>query len=507
MSSTFIDLFSGCGGFSLGLVKSGLTCVGAIDNNAKCIETFKRNHADNPVAIVEDLSQFTPIQFANLIKKNTVDLIVGGPPCQGFSIARKMDGSNTGGRLISDPRRDLYKYFLKYVDYFKPKIFVMENVLGIKQSQNGIYFTAIQDDARKIGYKVSTLQVNCWEYGVPQKRIRQLFFGTLVDLSAFDQDDLIKKTHSLNISSNLQPVVTLGEAIGDLPRLLAGQKKITNNYDIKTRNHYFKRYGTRFIYDVAETHRTNNLTWHVSRNHNERDLRDFKKLREGESSRKAIARGIHMEFPYDRNSFKDRYIRQARNSLCSTIVAHLKVDGLMFIHPTQNRSLTPREAARIQSFPDHFEFIGSRSDVFSQIGNAVPPLLAQCIGRGITKYLKNISKESSHPKISNNQKKKITLLLEEIIDSSNFIPITTLSKRRFIEVWKSVHLLLPHLHPESAKDNGSEISLGPKKGLSHVFEPYYIRSGWPVELVFIAQEAYRRLSLSLISRSEYFNLN
>src|SRR6185436_8634072 len=129
------------------------------------------------------------------------------------------------------------------------------------------------------------------------------------------------------------------------------------------------------------------LTAHRARPHSERDLRDFVKLREGEHCGKAIKRGETFEFPYDKDSFKDRYTRQHRDQLCSAIVAHLKKDGLMFIHPTQKRSLTPREAARIQSFPDTFTFPSMVTHCFPQIGNAVPPLVGRAVGLAIVDYL------------------------------------------------------------------------------------------------------------------------
>ena len=125
------------------------------------------------------------------------------------------------------------------------------------------------------------------------------------------------------------------------------------------------------------------ITCHTARPHSQRDLRDFSKLHEGETSARAIARGEKMEFPYDRGCFKDRYTKQHRNALCSTIVAHLSKDGLMFIHPTQNRSLTPREAARIQTFPDWFDFPSARTISFRLIGNAVPPLIGKAVGQPV----------------------------------------------------------------------------------------------------------------------------
>lgn len=139
----------------------------------------------------------------------------------------------------------------------------------------------------------------------------------------------------------------------------------------------------RHLYSVMEVHQARKLTAHRARPHNDRDLRDFARLKEGESSARAMRRGVQFEFPYRKDRFKDRYTRQSRWDACSTIVAHLSKDGLMFIHPTQNRSLTPREAAHIQSFPDWFEFPIARTHQFRVIGNAVPPLVGEAVGIAI----------------------------------------------------------------------------------------------------------------------------
>ncbi|MCX6131598.1 MAG: DNA (cytosine-5-)-methyltransferase, partial [Proteobacteria bacterium] len=168
---TFLDLFSGCGGFSAGLEQAGLKCLAGVDHNEHAIKTFQQNNSNETVALVKDMTCFKPEELESLIGIGHVDLIVGGPPCQGFSSARQFSGSNSGQRLVEDPRRELYKFFLKFVNHFRPKVFVMENVLGIKKMQNGIYFTAIQSEARKIGYRVVPIEVKTWEFGVPQKRI------------------------------------------------------------------------------------------------------------------------------------------------------------------------------------------------------------------------------------------------------------------------------------------------------------------------------------------------
>ena len=503
---TFLDLFSGCGGFSVGLEQAGLKCLAGVDHNENAIHTFRENHSEDAVALVKDMTLFKPAELGELVGTNHVDIIVGGPPCQGFSVARQSSGSNSGGRLVDDPRRELYKFFLKFIDYFRPKVFVMENVLGVKKVQNGIYFTAIQNEARKIGYRVVPMEVKTWEYGVPQKRVRQLFIGTLIALPIFDHGSLIKKTHGADSSSSgVLPLVTLGEAIEDLPILQAGDERIEQDYDAALRVKYLKKYSGNFLNDVLNIGNSQKLTWHCSRPHSARDLRDFARLLEGETCGRAVARGVVMEFPYDRSSFKDRYTRQSRNSLCSTIVAHLKSDGLMFIHPTQTRSLTPREAARVQTFPDTFTFTGSRSHAFTQIGNAVPPLVGRAVGKGILAYLDQSNKTSKRIVLSNDQKTQCLLDLESFINDCYIRPLDFVEDSEFREVWKKVHALLPHLHPESCLDNGSEISKVPKRDISFCVEPYFTRSGWPVELVAVAQEARKRYIEKRLSSYDYYH--
>ena len=143
----FIDVFSGCGGLSYGLEMAGLECLAAVDFNSNAIKTFNLNHA-KPVGLERDLDTFKPQDLESCIGTREIDLIVGGPPCQGFSSARSQGGANFGKRLVPDARRELYKKFLEYVEYFQPKIFVMENVLGIKRTASGKYFTRIQEESK-----------------------------------------------------------------------------------------------------------------------------------------------------------------------------------------------------------------------------------------------------------------------------------------------------------------------------------------------------------------------
>ncbi len=508
---SLIDLFSGCGGFSLGMEWAGFSCRAAIDFEKAAIETFKANHDGVPIALCKDLTKFAPEELDSLLHGEKIDVIVGGPPCQGFSKARKADGANHGENLVPDARRELYKEFLRYVEFYKPKVFVMENVPGLKTAAGGRFFTQVQVEIRELGYRVIPYEVETWRFGVPQKRVRQLLIGTRHDLPMFIPEKYIRPTHALATepqSALLQPAVTLGEAIGDLPAIAAGDEQHLRSYDASARDKHIAKYGDRYTKTVLRAHLAPALTSHVARPHSERDLRDFGRLQEGENSKEALARGAQMEFPYDRENFKDRYTRQHRDELCSTIVAHLKKDGLMFIHPTQLRSLTPREAARVQSFPDTFILPESRTPAFNQIGNAVPPLVGKAVGQAIQEYLKDAAKIASEgsevaiklPKSRAEGIKK----LEAFVESLYLRPVTMLSRDEFLVAWWAVGYLHPSLHPDAAFENGRELSLGPKRGVSFVIEPIYVRSGWPVELIPLVLEARRRYDMGEIKENEYY---
>lgn len=503
MTINFLDVFSGCGGLSYGLEMAGLECLSAIDFNEIAIETFNLNHK-NSIGLKRDLTQFSPKELSELIGVNEVDIVVGGPPCQGFSTARTQGGANFGKKYLEDPRRELYKYFLKYVEFFKPKLFVMENVLGIKSMGSGVYFTKIQEASRALGYSVAPVQINCWEFGVPQKRIRQLFIGTRVGLPLFIPSRYINKTHTLDKNDNsLEPIVTLGEAICDLPPLKANDGLIESSYDLDLRNIHLKKYGNRYIIDQMRADQNQKLTWHISRAHSERDLRDFLLIREGENSKKTIARGEVMETPYSMASFGDKYKRQSRYELCSTIVAHLKKDGLMFIHPTQNRSLTPREAARVQSFPDTFQFAGQRGNVYEQVGNAVPPLAGRAIGFAIKTYLNNISTLEVRPQFKELERNKAIKKLEGLTNTLYLGIVSKMDIKEFLSIWNLVHVVHPTLHPETALDKSGEIQM-PPSGTSDVIAPYYKRSGWPIALIPIALEANTRYRNNELTEKDYY---
>lgn len=523
----YIDLFSGCGGFSLGLKKAGLECIAAVDFDPQAISTFKANFPKVKHVLERDLTKFTPEELSKLIDPGKIDVIVGGPPCQGFSKARMVGGSNHGSRLIEDPRRSLFKNYLHYVEFFRPAIFVMENVPGIRSAAGGDFFVAIQNEARKLGYRVHAAPIRAWDYGVPQKRERQLIIGTSCDLPTFSTALYVQPTHGelepnathrRSVQSRggrgrpreLSDLVTLWEAIGDLPALQAGEGQMESDYDFKRRGKHLSSHGREYLEDVAQVHRAEKLTWHVARPHSERDLRDFERLKEGETSLQAIARGEKMEFPYDRENFKDRYTRQRRNGLCSTIVAHLSKDGLMFVHPTQRRSLTVREAARIQSFPDWFVFPKAQTAAFRVIGNAVPPRLGEAIGNGIKKYLRvSVSARALSP--MPDTPKQAAEWLSGVVNTAQtsrqlrMLPLEDLKK-----AWFSIGFLNSWLHPDNASDRGHPIveqtsqpallaELAPG-----IAAPIYAASGWPVRLVAVARETERRFRQGELRFDEYY---
>jgi DNA (cytosine-5)-methyltransferase 1 len=187
---TFIDLFCGCGGFSLGLTRAGLRCLAAIDFNPEAVEVFRANFSEVPHVLEKDLSAYTPSKLATLLNGDRIDVIVGGPPCQGFSTVRQVDAANHGSRVKRDKRRYLFRAFLDYVEHFQPKVFVMENVLGLQSAAKGIFFTMVQSEARRLKYRVHPQVEEAWKLGVPQKRRRQLIIGVREDIAGFFANNL-----------------------------------------------------------------------------------------------------------------------------------------------------------------------------------------------------------------------------------------------------------------------------------------------------------------------------
>ncbi|HEY4248172.1 MAG TPA: DNA cytosine methyltransferase [Lacunisphaera sp.] len=512
------------------MLRAGFQCKAAIDFNSHAVATLKNNLSENkhpdlsPVehALERDLTQFPPADLEKLIGTRSLDVIVGGPPCQGFSTARQRDGSNHGTeRLKDDPRRHLYRQFLNYVEHFQPKVFVIENVLGLRSAGGGRYFTAVQHESRILGqaagrpgYRVHAQIERGEDLGVPQKRRRQLIIGVRADLPGYFPTEL-------KPVSRATPGTMLGDAIGDLPPLEAGTGKHECAYDLDRRDVKFlggvrDNYRRSYLRKVAEVQKATVLSNHEARPHSARDLRDFALIPEGSSSAELMRAGVAFEFPYKKTTFKDRYTRQHRNRACSTIVAHLSKDGLMFIHPTQNRSLTPREAARIQSFPDWFIFPPARTHSFRQIGNAVPPLVSEAVGDAVRSFLRALrqpvrpKQASSQPLASSipaNAEQAASRL--HVLMHCDRLQLRALDPVIFVQGWHSLLWLFPGLHPENALDHGSEKHDWPEAetvlpGIAPAHRQVHARSGWPVALVLIGEEAWRRFSARELNRNAFY---
>lgn len=531
---TFIDLFCGCGGFTLGMLRAGFRCCAAIDFHPPAVAALKANLADRcppgasavEHALEKDLTKYAPAELAKLIGTDRLDVIVGGPPCQGFSTARQRDGSNHGTeRLKEDPRRHLFRNFLDYVEFFQPKVFVIENVLGLRTAAGGRYFTAVQHEARILGqakgrpgYRVHGQIEKGEELGVPQKRRRQLIIGVRADLPGYFPTE-IEPAPRANRGT------MLGDAILDLPPLDAGEGENVCAYDLRRREVQFLNgrddaARRNYLDRVAEVSQAQVLTNHVARPHSARDLRDFAKLPEGTSSAEAMRQGVEFEFPYDKTSFKDRYTRQHRNRPCSTIVAHLGKDGLMFIHPTQNRSLTPREAARVQSFPDWFVFPEARTHAFRMIGNAVPPLIGEAVGLAVRDFLQY---EAAQPENSAESPRCAAAsaagtIPADMNEARGWLEVLMRRPERelhklpaadFIRGWHALLWIFPGLHPDNALDHGSEkLAWSDAEELFPLLLPaerlYHSRSGWPCSLVLIGKEAWRRFDAGEIAEADFY---
>lgn len=513
-SLTCIDLFSGCGGFSLGMERAGFNVLAAIDLDPQAIQTYRKNFPKVPHVLEKDLTSFDPADLAVLIDSRKVDVITGGPPCQGFSNVRKVDGANHGNRFVEDSRRYLYRDFLKFVAYFQPRVFVIENVLGIRTTAGGEFYTRVNSEARALGYRVHGEEVRAWQYGVPQKRIRQLIIGTKNDLPIFVGSRFMPATHSRFHSSHQKellslPIVTLWEAIGDLPRLKAGTGTQSRQYDVALRRSQIAKYTDRYINNVLEVYKAKCLTAHVARPHNDRDLRDFKRLREGESSAVAMRdRNVVFEWPYSKEHFRDRYTRQHRDRLCSTIVAHLSKDGLMFIHPTQCRSLTAREAARVQTFPDWFLFPDGKTHAFRLIGNAVPPVIGRAVGAGIQRYFEFADRRKRAEITLTTSPLQAFHKLRLLIEAADNHSLRKISLEDFKSGWFSLRILYSDLHPDGVTENGAivdEVDLHCDLPLlKELSSPAFARSGWPVKLIAVGKEARRRFLKGQLSYDDYY---
>jgi DNA (cytosine-5)-methyltransferase 1 len=404
---TYIDLFAGASGMSEGFIKAGLKPIAHIEMNEEACYTIKTRAAyhylteNNQSNIYNDylkgmitrdeLYEKVPSEILDAVmnieitdesiksifkqikkaqKNDTIDLIIGGPPCQAYSVVGRSRDSNN---MENDPRNKLYIQYGRFLKEFKPKAFVFENVPGLLSANKGQHFKNLKAYFRKLGYEVYNDTLNASDFGVVQARKRIIIIGW-------------KKENDFGfpLFKKEQVKYTVNNAFYDLPILKPGEGYKKVNYT-KPKNEYLEKFELRNCVDF--------VTQHISRPHNERDLEIYKtalqKWNKGKERLRYPDLPTHLKSHKNESAFIDRYKVVDGLGVAHTVVAHIAKDGHYYIHPDikQCRSISVREAARLQSFPDNFYFEGSRSAAFKQIGNAVPPLMAYAIAKKMEELL------------------------------------------------------------------------------------------------------------------------
>lgn len=420
-----VDLFCGAGGFSVGLEEAGFDIICAIDSDETTADTYEHN-LDTDV-IDERIEDLDPGDIG--LKDRDIDLIVGGPPCPTFStIGRSKINSFENRQHTDDERHNLYEEFIRFIRKCRPRAFVMENVPGMQTAENAAgrdVVEIIREQMEALDYAVNVQYPDAADFGVPQRRNRTIFIGNRVgkanpelarweshreprdqsekqlkqrhrsvepvdrtqttvdqfgvDVGNDEADDGAFPRFGKNVGSK-KPWVTVADAIMDLPPVSPeGTTPPTkaDQYEIPPASEY-----QAWVREWSEDGVTEETLYnHECRGHNMRDLTLYKLLGEGVGW---IIKDIDDEYqPYRTDIFSDNYRKQKPDEPASTILAHIHKDGNQYIHPREARSLTVREAARLQSFRDSFEFPVPRTQAYRQVGNAVPPLLAQAIGTAI----------------------------------------------------------------------------------------------------------------------------
>lgn len=388
----FIDLFAGCGGLSEGFYKQGFQALAHVEINPTACESLKTRMQyygyDNPEEAVLNLDITGDDVIEKLDKAvdgRTVDIIIGGPPCQAYSSLGRAKDDNA---MQNDPRNYLFESYVRVLNYFKPKLFVFENVTGMLTAKiNGRHIVSEIVEALSENYKIkfdAKMNVlNSANYGVPQIRKRVIIIGVRKDIP-MEPEEIYKgiiKTHydpemTAEETAGLKKYVTVEDAIAELPRLRAGQGERAVPFVSAGNNDFLK---------AVRSPKDTILRDHVARKHNDADIERYTVMAGEHWTFKELLENrpdLNHENP---RVFGNSYAVQWWELPSKTIIAHLYKDGNQFIHPdsSQGRTFTVREAARLQSFPDDFVFAGSRTEQFKQIGNAVPPLFAEAIAKCI----------------------------------------------------------------------------------------------------------------------------
>lgn len=432
-----IDLFAGAGGMTQGFKAKGFKPLFANDHEKTALETFSHNHPE-AITSSDPIESVKPSEVRSVLKlaKGDLDVLIGGPPCQGFSTYGKRDPK--------DDRNRLYKRFLEFIEEFRPKVFVMENVVGILSIEKGSIIDDIINTTERLGYGVSVVTLDAVAFGVPQFRKRVFILGGANQQKLYEplptnatvsskKTKLAETNYQTSLFLHhayclLKPAITVSEAIADLPRevlppslthkampypswhcLSLYQHELRRGADAIL-HHSAKRmlgirrlrlalmhpgdYGTNIRSRLKEGGLLNELIDELlSGGSSFRDLRECRREdRAKEEELRRILQQGHVDIEevlqsLDSGGFANKYRRLEWNAPSHTLVAHMARDCSDFIHPEVDRFISVREAARLQSFPDSYYFHGSQFQQFRQIGNAVPPNLAQAIASEVARFL------------------------------------------------------------------------------------------------------------------------
>jgi len=356
MNPTVIDLFAGVGGLSLGFKQEGFDIILANESDISIADSYKKNHSSTKMVV----GDITSLDLSEIFKpyRNKIDVIIGGPPCQGFS----QKGQR---KTIHDDRNFLFKYYVNIVDLVQPRYFVMENVPNLLTTENGYFKQEIEELFNSIGYSLRSGTLNAADFGIPQNRKRAVILGK-------------RGSNSIALPTPNTEKVNIWDAISDLSYLESGEGVEIQDYRIKSQSSYQKkiRLNSKKLYN------------HVSTKHSDVVIERLEMIPPN-AGKEALPKK-HLT----KSIYSGTWTRMRKHEVSATITTRFDTPSSgKFTHPYLNRAITVREAARIQSFPDNFQFFGTKTSQMKQVGNAVPPMLSREIAKII---LSDIRKDANY---------------------------------------------------------------------------------------------------------------